>query len=45
MLSFEKCKQILVASGGNYTNEQIRAIIESLYKLAHIEYEVSKKTS
>ena len=45
MLSFEQCKKVLLANGGNYTNEQIKAIIECLYKLAHIEYEASKKSN
>lgn len=38
MLSFEKCKKILSSHGRNYSDDEIKIIMNILQQLAYFEY-------
>lgn len=42
MLSFEKCKKILISHGRNYTDEEVGIIVNFLKQLALVEYKQYK---
>jgi hypothetical protein len=43
MLSIEKCKKVLQEKGKKYTDEEVKAIRELLYKLGRIDYQCYKE--
>jgi hypothetical protein len=45
VLNIELCKNILKENGLTLSTEETKAIRDSLYKIAFIEYENSKKNS
>jgi len=44
MLSIKQCKAILEKNGNKYTEAQVKALRELLYKLGEIEYNYFKDT-
>jgi hypothetical protein len=43
MISFERCKKVLSSHGRNYTDDEIKIIVNFLRQLALFEYEQHKK--
>ena len=43
MISIKECKAMLEQAGASYSDEEVEAIRDMLYKLAHLEYDLFKE--